>query len=74
MDDFDDGSTSDINHFKPVFEVVSTVPSDYYSHTMNPEQTLPRDYLDNKRHYTKGTINQKDIHNTSISILRGRQS
>ncbi|KAF6802716.1 hypothetical protein CSOJ01_11389 [Colletotrichum sojae] len=69
VDDFDElGSASYVDHLEPVFDVVSTVPSDYHSYTMDVEQMLPGDYLVDQGHYAKDTINPKDMHNTLIGL------
>ncbi|KAF6809678.1 hypothetical protein CSOJ01_06733 [Colletotrichum sojae] len=68
-DDFDElESLSYVNHLEPVFDVVSTVPSEYYSYTMNVEQTQPQDYLVKEGHHTKSSINPKGIHKTPIGL------
>ncbi|TQN63740.1 hypothetical protein CSHISOI_11670 [Colletotrichum shisoi] len=68
LDDFDDlASSSYIDSFEPVFDVVSTVPSDYHSYTLDADQAFPMDYPA-QGHYAKDTINPKDIHNTLIGM------
>ncbi|WQF84457.1 hypothetical protein CDEST_09471 [Colletotrichum destructivum] len=68
LDDFDDlASSSYIDSFEPVFDVVSTVPSDYHSYTLDADQAFPIDYPA-QGHYAKDTINPKDIHNTLIGM------
>lgn len=69
MDDFDElASASYVDHLEPVFDVVSTVPSDYHSYTMDVEQMMPGDYMVDQGHYAKDTINPKDMHNTLIGL------
>ncbi|KAE9574566.1 hypothetical protein CGMCC3_g9221 [Colletotrichum fructicola] len=67
VDDFDELGSASYVDFEPVFDVVSTVPSDYHSYTMDVEQVLPSDYL-GQGHYQKDTINPKDMHNTLIGL------
>ncbi|KAL0938483.1 uncharacterized protein CTRU02_205093 [Colletotrichum truncatum] len=67
VDDFDELGSASYVDFEPVFDVVSTVPSDYHSYTMDVEQMLPSDCL-GQGHYTKDTINPKDMHNTLIGL------
>ncbi|KAK1958652.1 hypothetical protein LY78DRAFT_369793 [Colletotrichum sublineola] len=68
LDDFDElASSSYIEGFEPVFDVVSTVPSDYHSYTLDADQGFPIDYPA-QGHYSKDTINPKDIHNTLIGM------
>lgn len=68
LDDFEDlASSSYIDSFEPVFDVVSTVPSDYHSYTLDADQAFPMDYPAHG-HYAKDTINPKDIHNTLIGM------
>ncbi|KXH25447.1 hypothetical protein CSIM01_09241 [Colletotrichum simmondsii] len=67
VDDFDSLDASGFEAFEPVFDVVSTVPSDYHSYTMDTDQVLPFDYP-TQGHYSKDTINPKDIHNTLIGM------
>ncbi|KAK1974264.1 hypothetical protein LZ30DRAFT_417922 [Colletotrichum cereale] len=68
VDDFDElASSSYIDSFEPVFDVVSTVPSDYHSYTLDADQGFPIDYPA-QGHYSKDTINPKDIHNTLIGM------
>lgn len=67
VDDFDElASSSFIDPFEPVFDVVSTVPSDYHSYTLD-EQVFASDYQ-SQSHYSKDTINPKDIHNTLVGM------
>ncbi|OHE92568.1 hypothetical protein CORC01_12147 [Colletotrichum orchidophilum] len=67
VDDFDELGTSAFDAFEPVFDVVSTVPSDYHSYTMDTEPGLNFDYPA-QAHYSKDTINPKDLHNTLIGM------
>ncbi|TEA10822.1 hypothetical protein C8034_v008612 [Colletotrichum sidae] len=66
VDDMDELGSASYVDFEPVFDVVSTVPSDYHSYTMDVEQVLPSDYMHGQ--YQKDTINPKDMHNTLIGL------
>ncbi|KAJ0161781.1 hypothetical protein CTA2_5610 [Colletotrichum tanaceti] len=80
LDDFDDlASSSYMDPFEPVFDVVSTVPSDYHSYTLDADHAFSVDYPATQGggggcgggiggHYAKDTINPKDIHNTLVGM------